>query len=190
MTKHNEWSWDFSLTDEVAFQKMFEHYYANLCVFAKHYIQDLSTREDIVQDVFCALWLNRKKIDYSTPISNYLITSVKHYCLNYLRKTSKQHLENEAVLEKLPIYADRHDHLYLLQELEDLFNQTLTSLPEEYRIAFEMSRIENKSVTEIAGKLGVSVRSVERYRNKAIEILRNELKDYLPLIFTILGTRF
>lgn len=190
MIKPNEWLWDFSLTDEVAFRKMFEHYYASLCVFAKHYIQDLNTREDIVQDVFCALWLNRKKIDYSTPISNYLITSVKHHCLNYLRKTSKQHIEDEVAIEKLPIYADRHDHLYLLQELEDLFNKTLATLPEEYRIAFEMSRIEDKPVAEIAGRLGVSVRTVERYRNKAIEILRNELKDYLPLIFMIGGIKF
>ena len=185
MIKHEKWSWDFSLTDEVAFQKMFEHFYANLCVYAKRYVKDISTREDLVQDVFCSLWINRKGIDYSIPVSNYLVTSVKHRCLNYLRKANKHIQDDETEIEKLPLYAESYDHLYLLHELEDLFNRTLASLPEEYRIAFQMSRLEEKSTTEIAESLGVSVRTVERYRNKTVEVLRDELKDYLPLLISL-----
>ncbi|MDR1557324.1 MAG: RNA polymerase sigma-70 factor [Tannerellaceae bacterium] len=185
-----EWLWDSSLSDEVAFRRMFEYYYANLCIYAKRYIQELETREDIVQDVFCSLWINRKKIDYSIPVSNYLVTSVKNHCLNYLRKAVKQEFNDAADIEKLPVYAEENDSLFLLQELEELFNHTLASLREEYRIAFEMSRMEDKPTTEIAEILGVSVRTVERYRNKAIEILRTELKDYLPLFTVILGIKF
>ena len=35
---------------------------------------------------------------------------------------------------------------------------------------------------EIAEIMGVSVRTVERYRNKALDILKKELKDYLPFL--------
>ncbi|MDR0750284.1 MAG: RNA polymerase sigma-70 factor [Tannerellaceae bacterium] len=177
--------WDFSLNDEVAFRKMFEYYYASLCIYAKRYVQELEIREDLIQDVFCSLWINRKRIDYSVPISNYLMTSVKNHCLNYLRKVAKQGFNDAADIEKLPVYAEESDHLFLLHELEELFNRALASLRKEYRIAFEMSRMEDKSTTEIAETLGVSVRTVERYRNKAIEILRTELKDYVLLLTVI-----
>jgi len=187
MVKQDEGPWDFSSDNEVAFRKMFEHYYADLCIYAKRYIPDLNTREDLVQDVFCSLWINRKKIDYSTSPANYLITSVKHHCLNYLRKTDKQPLDHSTEIEKLPVYAQGDDQFFILKELKEMFDRTLESLPEEYRIAFQMSRMENKTTTEIAESLGVSVRTVERYRNKAIEILRTELKDYLPLILVLLG---
>lgn len=58
----------------------------------------------------------------------------------------------------------------------------MAKLPPEYRLAFEMSRFEQKSTVEIAEAMGVSVKTIERYRNKATEILREELKDYLPLL--------
>ena len=70
----------------------------------------------------------------------------------------------------------------MLNELETLLEQTLAKLPTEYRIAFEMSRMEGKSMDEIAETMGVSVRTVERYRNKALDILKKELKDYLPFL--------
>lgn len=182
--------WETSLNDEVTFRRIFELYYADLCIYAKRYVPDLNTREDLVQDVFCSLWINRKKTDYSVPISNYLITSVKNHCLNYLRKTGRIEFMNDLEIEKLPVYAEGNDHLFLLHELKELYRRTLAGLPEEYRIAFEMSRMENKSTTEIAEALEVSVRTVERYRNKAIEILKTELKDYLPLLTLLCGIRF
>ncbi|MDR0394163.1 MAG: RNA polymerase sigma-70 factor [Tannerella sp.] len=165
---------------------MFEHYYANLCVYAKRFIPDLATREDIVQDVFCSIWINRKKIDCSVPLTNYLMTSVKNHCLNYLRKNSKYEIGEKSELERIPLYAENDEELFFLHELEEMFAKTLAGLPEEYRIAFEMSKMKNKSTGEIAETLGVSVRTVERYRNKAIEILKTELKDYYPLICLLL----
>ena len=45
-----------------------------------------------------------------------------------------------------------------------------------------MSRMEQKSMDEIAEIMGVSIRTVERYRNKALDILKKELKDYLPFL--------
>ncbi|MDR2969136.1 MAG: RNA polymerase sigma-70 factor [Tannerellaceae bacterium] len=178
MTKDHDRLWESSLNDEFTFRKMFDRYYADLCIYAKRYVQDSNTREDLVQDVFCALWINRKKIDYSIPIFNYLITSVKNHCLNYLRKTNKAEFMDEMEIGKIPAYAEDSEHVFMLHELEEMYNRTLSGLPEEYRIAFEMSRMENKSTAEIAEILGVSVRTVERYRNKALEILRTELKDY------------
>lgn len=190
MTEHAEQLWQLSLNDEVSFKKMFEYYYANLCIYAKRYISDLSTREDLVQDMFCNLWINRDKIDYLMPVSNYLMISVRNQCLNHIRKNSKQEFDYEIQIEKLPLYAEVDSHLYLLQELEDIYNKTLASLPEEYRIAFVMSRMEDRPTAEIAETLGVSVRTVERYRNKAIELLRTELKDYLPLLSLLWGIDF
>jgi RNA polymerase sigma-70 factor (ECF subfamily) len=186
MKMQKDWFWNASLNDETAFRQMFEHYYSDLCIYAKRFIQDLETREDIIQDMFCAVWMSRKNIDFSLPVTNYLITSVKYHCLNYLRKHKANEIDNSIIIENIPVYAEDNEGIFMLHELEDLFARTLASLPEQYRIAFEMSRLENKSTSEIAEKLGISVRTVERYRNKATEILRTQLKDYLPLLWIFL----
>ena len=46
--------------------------------------------------------------------------------------------------------------------------------------------MEGKKQEEIAKELDISVKSVNRYKQKTLEILRNELKDYLPLLLLLI----
>ena len=161
---------------------MFEHYYAALCLFAKRYIEDRAIREDIVQDVFFNIWEKRKSIATNISARNYLVTCVKNLSLNYLRKQGYIQDYQNKIIDNPPVYSNGEEDLFMLNELETLLEQTLTKLPPEYRMAFEMSRMEQKSMDEIAEIMGVSVRTVERYRNKALDILKKELKDYLPVL--------
>ncbi|GHU15548.1 RNA polymerase sigma-70 factor [Betaproteobacteria bacterium] len=172
--------WRISKNDDSeAFRLLFERFYVPLCLYAKRYIDDKSIREDIVQDVFSAIWEKRKSIILNISAKNYLISCVKNNSLNYLRKQGYLREYQNEFIEKAPIYTENVDELYNLKELEDLLAQILEKLPEEYRLAFIMNRFGDKSTTEIAAIMHVSVRTVERYRNRALEILRDELKDYL-----------
>ena len=150
--------------DQVAYRSLFEQYYVSLCQFARRYIDDQETREDIVQDVFFTIWEKRKTIS-----------------LNYLRSQGYKQEYETTIKKNIPIYFNNLDDLYTLQELQHLLYQTLEKLPPEYRLAFELNRLENKSIEEVAEIMGVSCRTVKRYKSKAIEILKKELKDYLPL---------
>jgi RNA polymerase sigma-70 factor (ECF subfamily) len=172
--------------DSSAFCSLFELYYAPLCLFAKRYVEDKAAREDIVQDVFVAIWEKRKLISFTTSAKNYLISCVKNSSLNYLRKQSYFQDYQDKWAENPPVYEEDPDSLYNLQELRDLLTKALSKLPETYRLAFTMSRFKDKSVPEIADIMQVSTRTVERYRNRAMEILKEELKDYLPLILLLI----
>ena len=167
--------------DQVAYRSLFEQYYVSLCQFARRYIDDQETREDIVQDVFFTIWEKRKTIIPYTSGKNFLITCVKNLSLNYLRSQGYKQEYEKKKKKNIPIYFNNLDDLYTLQELQHLLYQTLEKLPPEYRLAFELNRLENKSIEEIAEIMGVSCRTVKRYKSKAIEILKKELKDYLPL---------
>ena len=67
--------------------------------------------------------------------------------------------------------------------------QTLALMPPEYRLAFELNRMEGKSLDEVAQQMGVSTRTVERYRDKALALLHTELKDYLPLFLFLFAVK-
>ena len=73
--------------------------------------------------------------------------------------------------------------LYSLNELYALLEEAVEALPEKYRVVYTENIVDEKPVCEVARALGVSVRSVERYRASVMEILRNKLADYLPLLF-------
>lgn len=175
-----------SANDEEAYRSLFELYYVPLCLYVKRFIEDKPTQEDIVQDVFFTIWEKRGTIVPTVSAKNYLVTCVKNLSLNYLRKQGYMQDYQTKLTEHAPVYSENLDDLYTLKELQVLLAKTLAKLPPEYRLAFEMSRIEEKSSAEIAEAMGVSVRTVERYRNKATEILKEELKDYLSLLLFLL----
>lgn len=167
--------------DKQAFRQLFDCYYPALCLYAKRFIEEKETREDIVQDVFFSIWENRKHISIQTSSRSYLTTCVRNHCLNFIQRNRMDTLDM-SVPENIPLYAENHTDLYLLNELETLLAQALAKLPEDYRRVFELNRFEDKSYAEIAENMHISTRTVERYKNKAIEILKKDLKDYLPLL--------
>jgi RNA polymerase sigma-70 factor (ECF subfamily) len=166
---------------EYAFDFFFNYYYPGLCVYAQKMIS-LPEEEarDIVQDVFVKFWNDCKKLDVQFSIRSYLFVAVKNKCFDVLRKKNRnikvQEISNEYDI------ADEAFETYILSELETLFNNSLTKLPERCREVFELSRLHGLKNREIAAKLNLSEKTVENQITKALHILREELKDYLPLL--------
>ena len=167
---------------EYAFDFFFNYYYPGLCVYAQKMISiPEQEARDLVQDVFVKFWNDREKSDIRFSIRSYLFASVKNRCFDLLRKKDRnikvQEITNEAAV------TDELFETFVLSELEALFNKSLDKLPEHCREVFEMSRLHGLKNREIAAKLDISEKTVENQITKALHILRNELKDYLPLLF-------
>jgi len=75
-------------------------------------------------------------------------------------------------------------------DIEDILNKAIDSLPEKCRQIFIKSRIEGKKQKEIAAELNVSVNTVETQMGIAYKKLREELKEYLPLLIFLLSHEF
>ena len=68
--------------EEKAFRELFEMFYRYLVVYAVRYVQETETAEDVVQDVFVALWKSEKEYNSFHGFRAFLYESVKNGCLN------------------------------------------------------------------------------------------------------------
>lgn len=84
------------------------------------------------------------------------------------------------------LYEDCPDGVFSLDELYRMLYEALEKLPESHREVFVKTYVEGKTREEIAAEMDMSVKSVGRYKHKTIELLRSELKDWLPLVFLFL----
>ena len=87
---------------------------------------------------------------------------------------------SEKLEEKFHI--SNSEELLLKHEFEEKLLIALSAVPERSRIAFEFSRFENLAYSKIAEKMGISVKAVEALISRALKVLRNELKEYLPVL--------
>ena len=166
--------------DEQAFKKLFLEFYPALCVFALRYVPQEEIARDIVQDVFFKIWKNRKNIDINTSFRNFLITSVRNDCTDFLRK---QEVENRYMMKNiLSATYTSPEEIYTLKELETTIGEALANLPPNVREAFEMNRFNGMTYVAIAEKMTVSPKTIEVYISRALKILRVELRDYLTFL--------
>lgn len=177
--------WRIALKDdELAFRTLFFQFFSPLCVFAHRYIERRETCEDIVQETFFKIWKNRKGIEINTSSRNFLLTSVRNSCIDYLRKQETEQSWQQREIAKSS--ANANEDLYSVVELEQMLNAALAKLPEKVRTVFEQNRFDGKTYSEIALEHQISVKTVEAYMTKALKHLRIELKDYLPLALLLL----
>ena len=165
-------------TKERAFKQLYEDYYAPFCLYAKRFVDDKEVREDIVSDSF--------DLQSETALG-YIKMCVKNSCLNFLKHQEYEWSYAENIQKKAPLYETETDSVYTLDELYRMLYETLNKLPENYRTVFMKSFFEGKTHAEIAEEMNLSVKSINRYKQKTMELLRNELKDYLPLFLLFLS---
>ncbi len=167
-------------------EEAFRAHFDGLYRYAWTIIKDEPMAEEMVQNVFYKLWKNRETTTISQSVASYLYRSVYHECLNYLK-----HLKVKAAwqahaartMENMNNAADK----LKLKELEERLEEALRELPEQCRTIFQMSRFEELKYMEIAGKLGISVKTVENQMGKALKLLRGKLADFLPVFLFILS---
>lgn len=162
------------------FEMVFRDYYKPLVRYGNTFLKDSDETEDIVQQVFVSLWEKRTQLDIHTSIRAVLYKSVQNACLNKIKhlKVRSVYAEDWKATQQMEETSDSVQ----VNELNSRIQMAVESMPEQCGRIFKMSRFEQLRYQEIADELGLSVKTVENQMGKALKIVREELKDYLPLL--------
>ena len=164
--------------DIKAFEKVFREFYPVLCSFANKILTDEDKSEEIVQDVFFNIWKKKEDININVSLKSYLYKSVQNKCFQIIQhKTIENKYKNYIEKESSEYYITPYDELEL-QEINNLVELTLKSLPENCNKIFRMSRFEGLKYREIAEKLSISIKTVEANMSKALKEFRVNFKEY------------
>jgi RNA polymerase sigma-70 factor (family 1) len=161
--------------DYEAFEKIFKRTYRSLCTFSNGMIKKHELAEEIVDDVFCSLWKNRKKIQITTSFHSYLLAAVRNKSFDWLRKLKHEKntmLENAAGVACGQSIA--HETL-IYEELYDQIEAAIQALPKQCRTIFLMSRHQDLKYKEIAEILNISIKTVDTQMGRALKYLRKTI---------------
>jgi len=170
-----------------AFEMLFRTYYQPLCNYAFTFVQDRDEAEEIVQSTFLNIWEKRENLSIHTGVKPYLYAMVRNACLNVLKheKIKQQHATMEMAIAERSIESVART--VIASELEGKIHDAMDHLPEQCRLIFKLSRFEDLKYAEIAEQLNISIKTVENQMGKALRIMREQLRDYLPLLIVIMN---
>ena len=158
--------------DRQAFLSLYDSFFVALCVFARGLVESREEAEDIVQDVFCRLYDDKKLFDNINSLKSYLYGAVRNGCLNHIRDEKRRRTREGKFLEELQDDRIFFDHIVENEVFRQL-HSLLGELPPQCRAIFERT-LEGATSEEIAQAMNLSVETVKTQRKKAKRILREK----------------
>ncbi|HEY0175834.1 MAG TPA: sigma-70 family RNA polymerase sigma factor [Pedobacter sp.] len=182
--------WDDIRNDDgMAFDALFNRYWARLYKIAFRQLNEEAGSLEVVHNVFVSLWKRRKELEINV-FPNFLVTAIR-YQLYSRSKSSKLSLIYKADFSENDHSSELNsgDMRFRDDELRHELDVYLNQLPKRCHEIFQMSRIEHLSNQDIAERLGVSKKTVENQLTIALRHLRIAFKNIASFILLFLFFR-
>jgi len=166
--------------DQNAFEILFDRYWKRMYAYAFKIYKEEAICEDIVQEIFISLW-EKSATNTILNLEGYLLRAVKYKIANHIRdlKFDSGHLE---ILQSIPHPTKTDKHLVYREFEAEVFRE-IKKLPPRSQEVLILSRLENYTNIEIAQKLGLSVRTVEKHISDALKLLKMKIDPYQFSVF-------
>ena len=171
---------------EGAFAEIYRRYGLGMLEQAIRKTGSREAAEEIVQDIFTALWQRREHTTSIQKLPEYLSTAVKFRVINLI-KNRCMHEDYAAYCRTVATETDHHTESDLAAtDLARALHASVTHLPSHTRGIFQLSRFEHQTVPEIAGRLKLTPKAVEYHITRALKLLRVSLRDFLLVMLVLI----
>lgn len=155
--------------------KIYAKYAPKMLSVCRQYIKDLHSAEDIMITAFMKVFTNLKNFEHKGSFEGWIRRIMINECISYIRvKKNVKFIEDETLIDEPYDFSESQFSLEDIQFLID-------SLPEGYRMVFNLYCIEGFKHQEIATMLGISEgtsKSQLSHARKMLQTTIQQLKNY------------
>lgn len=171
-------------SDYAAFAEVYNRYKVLLHLHAYKKIADREEAKDIVQDVFATLWKNRENSDFNN-LPGYLYTAVRNTVINHITRNAVKNKYINSIQAFATSGQIVTDHLIREKQLAAIIEKEIEALPKKMRIIFELSRKDHLSHKEIAARLEIAEKTVDKQISNALKILKARMGTLTFMAFLL-----
>jgi RNA polymerase sigma-70 factor, ECF subfamily len=165
--------------DVRAFEQLYDRHSRIVYGLVLRILQQASTAEEVVQDVFWQLWRNASQYQEDRgPFVPWLLTLARNRALDNLRLKSERQRRREDQSEQLPAIAQMPEYEEALDERRraEIVRALVGSLSASQRQAIEMAYFQGLSHSEIAAALHEPLGTVKSWIRNGLLRLKEGLQ--------------
>ncbi len=171
--------------DAVAYEAVFRATFRPLVGYVFRIVHSREIAEELVQEMFLSLWLRRATLEIASgSLMSYLFTAARNRALAHVRRERIRSRWAEREMSSAEIAEAERSTLVPDEAGEVEFalaiRAAVDALPQRCRQVFRLSRERGLTYVEIAGELGIAVKTVESHMALALRTLRGKLQRFLP----------
>ncbi|HLU51765.1 MAG TPA: RNA polymerase sigma-70 factor [Flavobacteriaceae bacterium] len=173
--------------DESAFRHLYNKYWDKLFIMASNRLDDPTEGEEVVQDIFFNLWKKRETFRLQRGFENYFAVALKYEVITRRAKRLKNKAFQTQLYSALnEPYIEEAFHQFDLDQLQSQLKYRINQLPKKCQLVFTLSRESELSNKQIAEKLNISEKTVEKHITHALKFLKTHFGHYFNLILLLL----
>ncbi|NQZ78807.1 MAG: RNA polymerase sigma-70 factor [Ekhidna sp.] len=155
-------------------KKLYDEYFESVRGFIYYKCGDIELAEDLVQETFIKVWNKRDEIRPDS-VKSLLYTIAKNLLMNHFnhQKVVSEHQKGAVMSTSVNMQSPQFSMEEA--EFEEKLNRAIADLPEDCREVFLMNRIEKLKYAEIAERLELSVKAIEKRMSKTLSLLKSSL---------------
>lgn len=160
--------------NEYAFNEIVFRYQNPLIYFISRYTRDIEIAEDISQDVFVYLLLNKQQYNFSYSFKTYLYMIAKCRAFNYLKREKRMIELQEEANDQVDLFH-LEDEVYQKEEAE-MLQKAMRKMTLDYQTVLYLSHFEGFKYREIAQIMDKNMGQVKILINRAKKKLKQLLE--------------
>jgi len=173
--------------NELAFSILYKKYTPRLYSYGMHSCHDHDLVMDCLQELFASIWHKRKNLSAVHSVSSYLFKSFRRLLMKKLTWRKRFLLSIEALQERCFEISLSMEHTMekdeLDQERSEKLKRCVASLTKRQREAIFLKFYNDLNYSDIASIMDLQVDSVYNIISKAIDCLRQQLKNTIVLLW-------
>jgi RNA polymerase sigma-70 factor (family 1) len=156
------------------FKALFDDYYESIRLYIYFRIAEKDTADDMAQDVFMVVWEKRAYLNL-LGLKSLLYRIASGLIVDYYRKCDVKADFSKWICINANGISEAADQDVEFNETMQRYSDALSKMPDGQRAVFLMNREENLTYREIAERLSLSVKAVEKRMSAALKILNENL---------------
>jgi RNA polymerase sigma-70 factor (ECF subfamily) len=174
--------------DESAFRIVFDHYRDAIFAFSLKVTRHESIAEEIVQDVFLKIWINRSGLAEIRNFADFLYIIARNHTFNSLRSLARERKLSVDTSADLQIAGVSTEAIIIQRDYDRLLLQAVSQLPPQQKLVYTLGRQQGLSREEIATQLNISPGTVKVHMAQALRTLRAYFKNHPDGILFLIAT--
>ncbi|SMC92024.1 RNA polymerase sigma factor [Pedobacter nyackensis] len=177
--------------DEHSFSLLFDKYRPNIYTTALRIIGDEWTAEEILQDTFLKVWLNREILPDLENFGGWLYTIARNLTYNSIKQVQSEKKKLvKAAKESISVYYRQTDYLTEDKEFEHILKLAIERLPPKQKQTYQLIKEQEMKREEAALALNVSAETVKWNLDQAMRSIRAFCMAHLKDAPLIIGLYF
>ena len=170
--------------DAGAMGMLYKLHWKALYISACNILKDKEACEDIIQELFIRIWNGRSDLIITTSLKAYLSAATRYEVYRRLRENKRYEPIVDEMVEALSGHTNYDDVEF--KELQSQIDTVVGTLSPKCKNVYILSRNEQLSHKEIAGKLNISTKTVRNHLTHALHHLKEGINHAVVVLLIVL----